>query len=60
VRSLREHLPADIAIIAVGGIATLEDATDLVTAGAVRVGSGSAVAIIDQERHAREVRHSTP
>ena len=60
VRSLRERLPADIAIVAVGGIATLEDATDLVTAGAVRVGSGSAVAIIDQERHVREVRHSTP
>lgn len=60
VRSLREHLPPDIAIVAVGGIATLEDATDLVAAGAVRVGSGNAVAIIDQERHAREVRHSTP
>ena len=60
VRSLREHLPPDIAIVAVGAVATLEDATDLVTAGAVRVGSGSAVAIIDAERHAREVRHSTP
>lgn len=59
VRSLRERLPADIAIVAVGGIATLEDAADLVAAGAVRVGSGSAVAIIEQERHAREVGHST-
>lgn len=60
VRLLRERLPADIAIVAVGGVATLEDANDLVAAGAVRVGSGSAAAIIDQERHAREVRHTTP
>ncbi len=60
VRTLREHLPADIAIIAVGGVATLEDAEALVAAGAVRVGSGSAVTIIGQERHVREVRHPTP
>lgn len=60
VRGLREHLPPDIAIVAVGGVATLEDATELVAAGAVRVGSGSAAAIIDAERHAREVRHTTP
>lgn len=60
VRSLRERLPADIAIVAVGGIATLEDASALVSAGAVRVGSGSALSIIQQERHAREVRPSTP
>jgi deoxyribose-phosphate aldolase len=59
VRELREHLPADIAIIAVGGIATLEDAEALVNAGAVRVGSGGAVTIIGQERHAREVRDTT-
>jgi deoxyribose-phosphate aldolase len=59
VRSLREHLPADIAIIAVGGVATLDEAEALVTAGATRVGSGSAAAIIDQERHAREVRPTT-
>lgn len=59
VRSLRERLPADIAIVAVGGVATLEDAEGLVAAGAVRVGSGSAVAIIDQERHAREARSTT-
>lgn len=60
VRTLREHLPADIAIVAVGGIATLDDAQSLVAAGAVRVGSGSAVTIIGQERHAREVRDTTP
>lgn len=60
VRELREHLPSDIAIVAVGGIATLEDAEALVAAGAVRVGSGSAVTIIAQERHAREVRNPTP
>lgn len=60
VRSLREQLPADIAIVAVGGIATYDDAQALVAAGAVRVGSSSAVTIIDQERHAREVRTITP
>ncbi|MCW2928971.1 MAG: deoxyribose-phosphate aldolase [Thermoleophilia bacterium] len=60
VRALRELLPADIAIVAVGGVAQYDDAEALVTAGAVRVGSGSAIAIIDQERHAREVRQITP
>ncbi len=60
VRALREHLPADIAIVAVGGVATLDDAEALVNAGAVRVGSGNAVTIINHERHAREVRHPTP
>lgn len=60
LRALREQLPSDIAIVAVGGVATLEDARALVAAGAVRVGSGSAAAIIDHERHAREVRHTTP
>lgn len=59
VRELREHLPADIAIVAVGGVATLDDAEALVTAGAVRIGSGSAVTIIEQERHVRDTRHTT-
>jgi len=59
VRALREQLPADVAIVAVGGVATLQDAESLVVAGAVRVGTGSASAIIDQERHARELRQST-
>ncbi len=56
IRELREQLPHDIAIIAVGGIATLGDAEAMLVAGAVRVGSGAALAIVDQERHAREVR----
>jgi len=56
VRALREQLPADVAIIAVGGIATLEDAAALVSAGAVRVGSGTATAIAEQERHERAAR----
>jgi deoxyribose-phosphate aldolase len=59
LRRLREHLPPDIAIVAVGGIATFEDAEALLAAGAVRVGSGSAAAIIDQERQARELRNTT-
>jgi deoxyribose-phosphate aldolase len=53
IRSLRERLPADIALVAVGGVASLEDAHDLLVAGAVRVGTGSAIAIIDQERRSR-------
>jgi deoxyribose-phosphate aldolase len=57
VRELRELLPHDIAIVAVGGVATFGDAEAMLAAGAVRVGSGAAVAIVDQERHAREVRH---
>lgn len=60
VRSLRDHLPADIAIVAVGGVATLDDARGLVAAGAVRIGSGSAVAIIEEEHAARQLRHTTP
>lgn len=59
VRMLREQLPNDIAIIAVGGIATLEDATAILAAGAVRVGSGAAAGIVDEERHERQVRHET-
>lgn len=59
VRELRELLPHDIAIIAVGGIATYADAETMLAAGAVRVGSGTAVGIVDQERHAREIRHGS-
>jgi deoxyribose-phosphate aldolase len=58
VRSLREHLPSDIAIIAVGGIATLADAEATINAGAVRVGSASAVGILEQEQHERAARQS--
>lgn len=54
LRELRDPLPADIGIIAVGGVASLEDASDLLAAGAVRVGSGAALAILDQERRARD------
>ncbi|MCW2924544.1 MAG: deoC: deoxyribose-phosphate aldolase [Thermoleophilia bacterium] len=56
VRTLREHLPADIAIVAVGGVATHDDAAALLNAGAVRVGSGSAVSIVEAERLARSTR----
>lgn len=56
VRTLREHLPADIAIVAVGGVATFAEAEALVGAGAVRVGSGSAISIMEQERQSRDTR----
>lgn len=59
VRALRELLPHDIAIIAVGGIATLPDAEAIVAAGAVRIGSGAAIAIVEGERHARDARQAT-
>jgi deoxyribose-phosphate aldolase len=60
VRQLREYLPVDIAIVAVGGVASLQDASDLVVAGATRVGSGSAIAIIEQERQEQQARQSRP
>lgn len=60
VRVLREQLPPDVAVVAVGGVASLDDAEALLVAGAVRIGSGSAMAIIDQERHDRETRQTSP
>lgn len=62
IRRVRELLPADIQVKAVGGIATLEDAVGLINAGAVRIGSGSAIAIAGQEVRARatgQVQHDT-
>lgn len=56
VRALREVLPADVAVVAMGGIATLEDANAMLTAGAVRVASGAAAAIAEQERLERSAR----
>lgn len=58
VQALRELLPADVAIKAVGAVGTLDDALGLLAAGAVRIGSGSAVVIAQQEREARQVRRS--
>lgn len=56
VRELREHLPSDIAIVAVGGIATLADVEAMLAAGAVRAGSSAAVGIVEHERQARHAR----
>jgi deoxyribose-phosphate aldolase len=56
VRALRELLPSDIAIIAVGGISTLDDVEAMLAAGAVRVGSSTAAAIAEQERQALRLR----
>jgi deoxyribose-phosphate aldolase len=56
VRELRELLPVDIAVKAVGGVHNLDDAVGLLASGAVRVGSGSAVAIAQQEREQRRER----
>ena len=54
VRTLRELLPGDVAIKAVGGIHSLADASSLLTSGAVRVGAASAVAIVQQEQRERQ------
>ena len=56
VRLLRDLLPDDVAIKAVGGVHSLPDAIGLLAAGAVRVGTGSAIAIAEEERHQRQVR----
>lgn len=56
IRVLRDLAPADIAIVAVGGVATLTDAAALIVAGAIRVGSGSATLILEQERRSRGAR----
>lgn len=56
VRQLRQLVPADVQLKAVGGVSSLDDATTLINAGAVRVGSASAIVIAEQERHARKVR----
>ena len=59
VRGLRELLPPDVAIKAVGGVDSLADATALLSAGAVRVGTGSAIVIAQEERHERQERQVT-
>lgn len=58
VRAMRELLPEGVAIKAVGGVATLAEAMELLAAGAVRVGSGSAIAIAQEELRQRQVRHA--
>lgn len=55
VRRLRQALPSDIGIKAVGGISDHGHAVDLIAAGAARVGTGSAIAIVEQERQHRQV-----
>lgn len=52
VRELRQRLPENIAIKAVGGVHAYGDAAALISAGAVRVGTGSAIVIAQEERHA--------
>ncbi len=58
IRLVRDLLPAEVGITAVGHIATLEDAAGLVNAGAVRIGTRSALAIAERERALREERLS--
>lgn len=55
VRELRDLLPAGVAIKAVGGVATLVDALALLNAGAVRIGTGSAIAIACEEQEERSM-----
>ena len=46
VRLLREHLPSSIKIKASGGIRSLEDAQELLTAGAERLGTSAGLSIV--------------
>jgi deoxyribose-phosphate aldolase len=50
IRLLREHLPPEVSIKAVGGVGDLAHAQVLLNAGAVRVGTHSAVSIAREER----------
>ncbi len=56
IRMLRGMVPADVGIIATGGVGTLEAAVGLINAGAVRIGSRSALAIAKREQMLREER----
>jgi deoxyribose-phosphate aldolase len=56
IRHLRRSIPADVGIKAVGGVASLEDAEGLVNAGAVRIVTGSAIAIALDEKRQHEMR----
>jgi deoxyribose-phosphate aldolase len=59
IRHLRGAIPADVGIKAVGGVASLEDADGLVNAGAVRIVTGSAIAIALDEKRQMEVRSAS-
>lgn len=58
IRLIRDLLPSDLGITAVGHIATLDDAAGLINAGATRIGTRSALAIAERERALREERLS--
>lgn len=60
VQLLRKHLPADVAIICVGGISTLEDAQAILLAGATRVGSATAASIAQRELEEVRKRSARP
>ncbi len=59
VRMMRSLVPSDVGVVAVGLVGTLEDARGLLNAGAVRIGSRSALAIAARERSMREERASS-
>lgn len=52
VQTLRQLLPENVLVKAVGGVQQHRDALALLSAGAVRVGTGSAIVIAQEERHA--------
>lgn len=49
VKMMRENLPANVQIKASGGIRTYEFATELINAGATRLGCSASVAIVNQQ-----------
>lgn len=58
VIALRQSLPENISIKAVGGVQTVDDARGLLAAGAVRVGTGSAIVLAQEERQQRRQRRA--
>jgi deoxyribose-phosphate aldolase len=59
VRFLREHTPESIGVIAVGDVASFDVASALLSAGASRLGSAGALAIVEEERRMIEQRRAT-
>jgi deoxyribose-phosphate aldolase len=60
VRLMREVVGADMGVKAAGGIRTLNDALAMIKAGATRIGTSSAVAIVREAIVRRSQRVSLP
>jgi deoxyribose-phosphate aldolase len=59
VKLMRQYLPDNIGVKAAGGLRTLDQVLEVYDAGCVRVGTGSAAAVLDQWKARLEERKST-